>query len=102
MIGYVEKLPSEWESQWKSMKTGSSHDLTEENGEQINTYKLLNPLLTPLKVYEMSRLERKFAEGVHDPLLKPLLPVIQGLMRFLPSSRITADKALGLLGNCQK
>lgn len=45
----------------------------------------------------MSKLEEKFAETVLDPKLKPLLRVIQGLMRFLPSSRITADEALDLL-----
>lgn len=44
----------------------------------------------------MSKLERKFAEIVHDPTLKPLLQVTQGLMRFLPSSHITADEALDL------
>lgn len=45
----------------------------------------------------VSKLEQKFAETVCDPKLKPLLRVTQGLMRFLPSSRITADEALDLL-----
>ena len=45
----------------------------------------------------VSKLEQKFAETVRDPKLKPLLRVTQGLMRFLPSSRITADEALDLL-----
>lgn len=49
----------------------------------------------------MSKLEQKFAEIVHDPPLKPLLQVIQGLMRFLPSSRIPVDKALNLMYNAQ-
>ena len=49
----------------------------------------------------MSKLEQKFAEIVHDPPLKPLLQVIQGLMRFLPSSRIPVDEALDLMGNTQ-
>lgn len=44
-----------------------------------------------------SKLEQKFAEIVHNPKLKPLLQVIQGLMRFLPCSRLTADEALDLL-----
>ena len=30
--------------------------------------------------------------------LQPLLPVIQGLMRFLPSNRRTAGESLDLLG----
>ncbi|KAJ6027408.1 uncharacterized protein N7446_003998 [Penicillium canescens] len=84
MIGFVEKLPTEWESRWKSMKMRSSHDL------EINND------------CEMSKLERKFAEIVHDPTLKPLLQVTQGLMRFLPSSRITAEEALSLLCNSQE
>ncbi|KAL4897599.1 kinase-like domain-containing protein [Aspergillus ambiguus] len=67
MIGFVERLPTEWESKWKSMQTRSSHDL------------------------------ETFTETVHDPKLKPLLRVTQGLMRFLPSNRITADEALNLL-----
>lgn len=50
---------------------------------------------------EMSKLGRKFAETVHEPTLTPLLLVIQGLMRFLPSSRTTADEALALLPETQ-
>ncbi|KAK9236605.1 kinase-like domain-containing protein [Lipomyces kononenkoae] len=78
MISFVERLPTEWESKWKSMQTRSSHDLEVED-------------------CAMSKLERKFAETVRDAKLKPLLRVTQGLMRFLPSRRITADEALNLL-----
>lgn len=56
-------------------------------------------MLIPPKDYEISKFERKFAEDVHDPELQPLLEVAQELMRFLPSNRITADKALDLLFN---
>lgn len=94
MIGFVERLPTEWESKWKSMQTMSSHDL-EVEGKQID--KLWNRLLITLKDCAMSKLERKFTETVRDPKLKPLLRVTRGLMRFLPSSRITADEALSLL-----
>lgn len=100
MIGFVEGLPAEWESKWRSMQMKSSHDLEVEEGKQID--KLYNLLLIPLKDCEMSKLERKFAETVHNPTLKPLLQVIQGLMRFLPYSRLTADEALDLLCNTQK
>lgn len=100
MIGFVEGLPAEWESKWKSMQMKSSHDLKVEEGKQID--KLYNLLLIPLKDREVSKLERKFAEIVHNPTPKPLLQVIQGLMRFLPCSRLTADEALGLLYNTQK
>ncbi|OJJ85770.1 uncharacterized protein ASPGLDRAFT_65712 [Aspergillus glaucus CBS 516.65] len=78
MIGFVERLPTEWESKWESMQTRSSHDLEVED-------------------CAMSKLEQKFAEAVRDPKLKPLLRVTQGLMRFLPPSRITTDEALNLL-----
>ena len=47
--------------------------------------------------HTQSKLERRFHELITEPELMPLLPVIQGLMRFLPSNRISADEALGLL-----
>ncbi|KAJ6159608.1 hypothetical protein N7497_004145 [Penicillium chrysogenum] len=79
MIGFVEKLPAEWEPQWKEMKISSSRDL-------------------PIKEdYETSELEHKFAESVHDPELQPLLQAARGLLRLLPDSRITADEALDML-----
>jgi hypothetical protein len=34
---------------------------------------------------------------VHNPKLARLVPVIRGLMRFLPSSRMEASEALDLL-----
>ncbi|KAJ5111189.1 hypothetical protein N7532_001724 [Penicillium argentinense] len=49
-----------------------------------------------------SKLERKFAGLVPNPTLEPLLHVNQGLMRFLPSSRLTAEEALDMLGNLQE
>lgn len=94
MIGFVERLPTEWESKWESMQTRSSHDL-EVEGKLIDTLRKLL-LITP-KGCPMSKLEQKFVETVHNPDLKPLLRVIQGLMRFLPWNRITADEALNLL-----
>lgn len=38
-----------------------------------------------------------FADKVKEPMLAPLVTIIQGLMRFLPFHRITADEALGSL-----
>ncbi|KAJ6108902.1 hypothetical protein N7512_008739 [Penicillium capsulatum] len=78
MIGFVERLPLEWEPEWKSMQTRSNHDLRVED-------------------HAITKLEQKFAEAECDPILNPLLPVTQGLMRFLPSCRITADEALNML-----
>lgn len=43
--------------------------------------------------------EERFGKERHGPIFKLLLNVIQGLMRFLPSRRITAEKALEFLGN---
>lgn len=42
-------------------------------------------MLIPLKDYEISKFERKFAENVHDPELQPLLEVAQELCIFLLS-----------------
>ncbi|KAJ5522860.1 uncharacterized protein N7503_006535 [Penicillium pulvis] len=100
MIGFVERLPTEWESKWTSMLMRSSHDLELDEGKQTDTQTNLSLIL--VKDYETSKLERKFAGLVPNPTLKPLLHVIQGLMRFLPSSRLTAEDALDLLGNAQE
>ncbi|KAJ6084069.1 hypothetical protein N7486_010869 [Penicillium sp. IBT 16267x] len=51
---------------------------------------------------KFSKLERYFTEKVHNSKLQPLLEMIKELMRFLPSSRITADEALGLLEDSQE
>lgn len=36
-------------------------------------------------------------EDPEDPSLQPLLPVIQGLIRFRPSDRLSAEEALDML-----
>lgn len=33
MIGFVERLPAEWESKWESMRMKSSHNLETEEGK---------------------------------------------------------------------
>lgn len=61
-------------------------------------YEIIEDLFTnSAQIYEISEFGRKFAEIVHDSDLEPLSEVAQGLMRFLPSNRITADRALELL-----
>ncbi|KAJ5088289.1 hypothetical protein N7456_011905 [Penicillium angulare] len=86
MINFVEKLPTEWEPKWRSMLTDfklkSSHDPIIEDDE-------------------VSKVQRKFAELAPDPILEPLLPVMEGLMRFLPSHRLSAEDALGIMGNTE-
>ena len=42
----------------------------------------------------LSKLEQRFNERVTEGILKSLLSVIQGLMRFIPSDRISASQAL--------
>jgi hypothetical protein len=59
-------------------------------------------LLILLKDCGTSKLERKFAALVANPTLEPLLHVTQGLMRFLLSSRLTAEDALDILGNAEE
>jgi hypothetical protein len=44
-----------------------------------------------------SRLEKYFDNRIHEETLKPLLPVIQGLMRFRPSDRISLSQALDMV-----
>ena len=79
MIGLVGSLPKEWQSQWEEMQRTSKFKL-EPYGQS-------------------SKLTRKFSEKVHDPQLESLRPVLEGLMRFLPSTRVAASEALGLMGS---
>ena len=48
------------------------------------------------------KIEEEFTEKVQHPILEPLLLVIQGLMRFLPSNRMSAEEALEKLGHSQE
>ncbi|KAJ5632555.1 hypothetical protein N7490_008894 [Penicillium lividum] len=90
MIGFVELLPAKWQPRWDEIQAASGRDLTELvklNKEDCEKY--------------LSKLELKFKDQAHDPELEPLLPVIKGLMRFLPSGRITTNEALQMLDNYQ-
>ncbi|KXG46500.1 uncharacterized protein PGRI_053560 [Penicillium griseofulvum] len=82
MIGFVERLPAEWQPKWESMVKSSSRDLKLEEDDGT------------------TKLEKEFAT-LANPTLEPLLQAIQGLMRFLPSTRITAEDALDLIGDVQ-
>lgn len=42
-------------------------------------------------------LEHKFRHQIHEEMLQPLLSVIQGLMRFRPSDRLSAQQALEMI-----
>lgn len=45
------------------------------------------------------KLEQLFAEKVQEETLNSLLPVIQGLMKFRPSDRMSALQALDLVAS---
>ncbi|KAK9242163.1 kinase-like domain-protein [Lipomyces tetrasporus] len=82
MIDFVEKLPSEWQENWNHM--------------QRHPVCVWEPFTRNGQLLQ-SKLEQKFHERVHEQTLKALLPVIQGLMRFMPSDRISASQALDLI-----
>lgn len=82
MIDFVGELPPEWQPKWTQIRLDARRDFGAEEIGQL-------PGL---------RLEERFDSQVHYPELKVLLPVIQGLTRFLPSERISACQALDLIG----
>ncbi|KAJ5778048.1 hypothetical protein N7520_001294 [Penicillium odoratum] len=90
MIGFVELLPAKWQPRWDEIQAASGRDLEE-----------LVRLNKKDCEKDLSKLEQKFKDQVHDPELEPLLSVIEGLMRFLPSGRITTDEALQMLDSYQ-
>ena len=67
MIGFVERLPDEWESKWTSMLMRSSHDLKSEEGKETDVS--TNLLLILLKDSGTPKLEQKFAGLVPNPHL---------------------------------
>ncbi|KAJ6785229.1 hypothetical protein PWT90_05107 [Aphanocladium album] len=77
MFGLIEPLPAEWEEKWQAIKRETKH---QETGWE-----------------EEEKLLREFVKKVPAPELTPLLPVIQRLMRFRPSDRISARQALSIL-----
>ncbi|KAM3484447.1 hypothetical protein MY8738_002136 [Beauveria namnaoensis] len=76
MIDFVEDLPPEWEEAWQKLKAKLSFSLS--------------PVLE-------SKLVTMFTDRVPDKESAPLLPVIQGLVRFRPAERMSARAALQLL-----
>lgn len=103
MINFVEDLPDEWRDQWLNMEDQSS---TGPEGR----YTLRPPTClhrvavslfsVPVETLEVSELEKRFEgllENPEDPPLRPLLLIVQGLMRFRPSDRLSASQALELL-----
>ena len=46
---------------------------------------------------ESDKLDQRFEAAVHEASLKPLLPIIQGLLRYVPSERMSTSEALDLI-----
>lgn len=127
MVGFVEELPTEWQQKWDEMQRQSGHIFQQNPGTKIHLvfyiivlatmlicfmrkalfkfpylerHSRSNNSLTELDLLEgdiRPRLERMMERHVKDETLKPLLPVVRGLMRFKPSERISAAEALELL-----
>ncbi|KAK2603198.1 hypothetical protein N8I77_009672 [Diaporthe amygdali] len=86
MVHFVEDVPEEWKGKWLKMKEDSEKPYIKDTDE----------------VPEVSWLEQRFDNLLEDPLdppLRPLLPVIRGLLRFRPSDRMSASQALDLLSD---
>ncbi|KAL4945101.1 hypothetical protein BDV06DRAFT_219633 [Aspergillus oleicola] len=82
MIGFVETLPEQWRPKWEQMKLNSRYQDTKED--------------QPLE------LQTKFDARVGDASLVCLIPIMMGLMRFLPAERMEAAEALDLLEASQE
>ncbi|KAH6619423.1 kinase-like domain-containing protein [Chaetomium sp. MPI-SDFR-AT-0129] len=80
MMHFVEGLPTAWRPQWEARRHSSELALPD-----------------PDEWEGPSELEIKFNTQVKDTSLQRLLPIIQGLMRFQPEMRISAEQALRML-----
>ena len=108
MINFVGKMPTEWQQTWDEIKLAS-------NFAPVKSMSLLKAKSVyrkdyrcgPTKIFSradiragadrLSKLEQTFDEKVSKEGLKLLFPVIQGLMRLIPSRRISASEALDLV-----
>ncbi|KFY22231.1 hypothetical protein V493_06748 [Pseudogymnoascus sp. VKM F-4281 (FW-2241)] len=82
MIEFIGRIPPEWKPNFDSLRI---------------EYKKQPLLEGDLRVDR--GLEYKFKHRIHEEMLQPLLPVIQGLMRFTPSERLSAQQALELMNS---
>lgn len=81
MIDFVGDLPPEWQSKADQIRLDKKDCLQPKASHH------------PMGV----RLQPMFDEFEPDSELQILLPVIQGLTRFLPADRISASQALALI-----
>ena len=118
MIDFVGILPAEWQLKWHDIQVAS-------NFVPVESMSLLKAWFADLEVgysdwrkqnplveedddeipsnanicadeNRLSKLEQRFDKKVPEECLKLFLPVIQGLMKFMPSGRLSASQALGL------
>ena len=80
MISLLGDVPSEWQTKWQEIQhsSGRSHP----PGTAMDS---------------KFKLENVFQICAEVPELMPLLPVVQGLLRYLPSDRMSAAEAKALL-----
>jgi len=104
MISLLGKLEKKWQPQWEDMRLNSKFKFSRLNQSELKSLPtsasaLKDLILILLEDREGSNLERLMLKrGVYDQKLLPLVSVIEGLMKYLPSSRMAASQALHLLG----
>ncbi|KFY54919.1 hypothetical protein V497_07347 [Pseudogymnoascus sp. VKM F-4516 (FW-969)] len=80
MIEFLGEIPPEWKVQFDNLRIDFKRQPLLEGDLRVDR-----------------GLEYKFRHQVQEEMLQPLLPVIQGLMKFRPSERISALQALELI-----
>lgn len=116
MIDFVGTLPAEWQPKWHEIQVASKF-------VPVKSTSLLKAWFADTELFIrwtqafwrlmreeylakltfradesfLSKLEQSFDEKVPEKSLKLFLPVIHGLMRFMPSDRISASQALDLV-----
>lgn len=95
MIGLVgtNNMPEDWKAQ-----CSVGHGLDRRRSE-LQTMQCKRMFWLILIDTQLSELKRRLVEHVNIPDLAPLVSVIEGLMRLVPSNRITASTGLSLLGS---
>ena len=122
MIEFVGPLPPVWRQQYDNMRKNSKYGSKLPTSTFVFRLLLFFPRIKPFSWPGMhyltfhimsnklissgdrqsskSKVEEMFdrrVENADKDTLKPLIRVIQGLMRFMPSDRISASQALQLL-----
>ncbi|MCJ1263439.1 hypothetical protein MMC22_003309 [Lobaria immixta] len=87
MIELLGELPPEWQPKWEQLKLDGRKD--------VKLFKLGDKCDRSGPTLDQEFHEN--AEKVHEPELMILLPVIKGLIRYLPSDRISAAQALDMI-----